>query len=238
MPPAPSAASPSQPLTLDRRAMLAAALAATYPGWVFAQGTPAPDQGAFFFLTEREARILTAAVDRILPADGWPSASQAGVVDFLDYQLGTAWGQGERFFRQGPHLTGTPQQGYQLPHTPAELYRAALADAAWDAFVSAPAAAQDAFLKALEKGERKLGDIPGPTFFATLRQNTMEGYFSDPIHNGNKGMASWRMIGFPGANAFYLSEIDRFELDYAREPSGVASRPEEVPAGAALARGP
>lgn len=225
------------PMAMNRRTMLAAALAAAYPGWVFAQGTPAPQDSAFFFLTEKEARILTAAVDRILPQDGWPSASQAGVVDFLDYQLATDWGQGAGLFRQGPHKAGSPQQGYQLPHTPAEFYRAALADASWDAFLAAPPGEQDNMLRTLEKNERKLGDIAGTTFFTLLRQQTLEGYFSDPIHHGNKDMAGWRMLGFPGANAFYLSEVDRFDLDYARQPSGVASRPEEVMAAPAQARG-
>jgi gluconate 2-dehydrogenase gamma chain len=216
---------------LTRRSVMAAALAAAYPGWAFAQGAPAPAQSAFFYLTEREVRILTAAVDRIIPRDWWPSASEAGVVDFLDYQLATAWGQGERLFRQGPHHAGTPQQGYQLPHTPAELYRAALAAPSWDAFVTNSTADQDRTLTALEKGEMTLGDIPGAAFFTALRQNTIEGYFCDPIHNGNRGLAGWRMLGFPGANAYYLTEVDRFELDYARPPSGVAWRPGDDSAG-------
>lgn len=227
----------SAPLLLRRRTVLAAALALTHPGWVFAQGVPMPDKGEFFFLSDREARILTAAVDRILPQDRWPSASQAGVVEFLDYQLATEWGQGDRLFQQGPHQAGTPQQGYQLPHTPAELYRAALADASWNAFVTALPGDQDNMLKALEKGEARLGDISGATFFTALRQNTIEGYFCDPIHNGNKGMAGWRMLGFPGANAYYLTEVDRFDLHYAREPSGVAHRPDEAMPPPAQRRG-
>lgn len=225
------------PPLLDRRSLLAAALAATYPGWVFAQGAPAPERGGYFFLSDREARILTAAVDRILPQDAWPSASQAGVVEFLDYQLATEWGQGDRLFQQGPHQAGTLQQGYQLPHTPAELYRAALADASWNAFVTASPGDQDKMLMALEKGEARLGEISGTTFFTALRQNTLEGYFCDPIHNGNKGMVGWRMLGFPGANAYYLTEVDRFDLDYAREPSGVAFRPGEPSPPQAQARG-
>lgn len=34
-------------------------------------------------LTKEALATLTAAVDRIVPADEWPSASEAGVVDFV-----------------------------------------------------------------------------------------------------------------------------------------------------------
>jgi gluconate 2-dehydrogenase gamma chain len=212
---------------LDRRGVIAGAavLAASglgLPVAVLAQDARRPPR---FFLIPEEERALTAMVDRILPADGWPSASEAGVVDYIDFQLATAWGQGEGLFRQGPHQGGTAQQGYQLPHTPAELYRAALGDPALRALAEAPAAAVDAMLTRLQKNEHRPGDVPGGAFFTYLRQNTLEGYFADPVHNGNAGLAGWRMIGFPGAHAYYLTEVDRFELDYRRPPSGIGHRP-------------
>ena len=33
-----------------------------------------------------------------------------------------------KMYRQGPHAEGTPQQGYQSPLTPQEVYRAAIAE--------------------------------------------------------------------------------------------------------------
>jgi hypothetical protein len=48
-----------------------------------------------FFLTDAEAVFLAAACDRLIPADDYPSASEAGVVDFIDLQLATGWGEGE-----------------------------------------------------------------------------------------------------------------------------------------------
>lgn len=181
-----------------------------------------------FFLTQAEETILRAAVDRILPRDEWPSASEAGVVDFLDFQLATSWGQGRGLFRQGPHEEGEETQGYQLPHTPAELYREALAAFAQEPslanFTSAGPEQQDDMLRRIEKGEVRLGSVPGQAFFRMLRQNTLEGYLSDPIHNGNRDLAGWRMLGFPGAHAYYLSEVDRFDMEYRRAPSGVAAR--------------
>ena len=53
-------------------------------------------------------------------------------------------------------------------------------------------------LAGLEGGEIKLDQVDAKAFFAMLLQNTKEGYFSDPIYGGNKDMAAWKMIGFPG----------------------------------------
>ncbi len=36
------------------------------------------------------------------------------------------WGKGERLYMQGPWKPGVPSQGYQLPLTPAQLYRAGI----------------------------------------------------------------------------------------------------------------
>jgi hypothetical protein len=36
------------------------------------------------------------------------------------------------------------------------------------------------------------------TFFATVREHTLEGMFGDPVYGGNKGFAGWNLIGYPG----------------------------------------
>lgn len=191
--------------------------------------TPPPSSRNWFFLTDAEARVLTVLVDRILPRDEWPSASEAGVVDFIDLQLATAWGQGQGLYRAGPHADGTPQQGYQLPHTPAELYREALAEidraVGANGFAGLAPDAQDQFLRRLERNEQRLGRISGGTFFTQLRNNVLEGYFADPYYNGNRDHVGWRMIGFPGAHAYYTTEVDRHGLRYERPPTGMAWQP-------------
>ena len=40
--------------------------------------------------------------------------------------LAGAWGAGERLYRSGPWQPASPARSYQLPHTPAELFRDAL----------------------------------------------------------------------------------------------------------------
>jgi len=39
---------------------------------------------------------------------------------------------------------------------------------------------------------------PARTFFGVVYQTVMEGMFADPIYGGNRDMAAWKMLGFPG----------------------------------------
>jgi len=182
----------------------------------------------YFFLTLPEAVFLTAFVDELIPADEHPAASEIGVVEFIDLQLATGYGDGERLYLDGPHESGTESQGYQLGLTPAQLYRQGIAaiDGSLDgaSFATLSASARQDLIGALEKGERDAGDIPGKRFFTELLQNTIEGYFADPVYSGNHDASGWKMIGFPGAHAYYITEVDRHNMAYEREPSGIAYR--------------
>jgi len=64
--------------------------------------------------------------------------------------------------------------------------------------------------------------VSGKMFFGFLLQNTKEGYFSDPIHGGNKNAAAWAMIGFPGARADYLDWVGRPGERYPLPPVTIA----------------
>ena len=94
-----------------------------------AAGTTTPDisvadRPTYLFFNEAEVLFIEAACERLIPADeSGTGALGAGVPNYLDKQLGGAWGAGERLYRSGPWAPGTPQQGYQLPFTPAELFR-------------------------------------------------------------------------------------------------------------------
>jgi gluconate 2-dehydrogenase gamma chain len=76
-------------------------------------------------------------------------------------------------------------------------------------------------LKELESGQIRLPSLPSPVFFETLLANTVEGFFSDPAYGGNRGMAGWRMIGFPGAYAQYADLVEAYDLPYTRPPIGI-----------------
>jgi gluconate 2-dehydrogenase gamma chain len=65
-------------------------------------------------------------------------------------------------------------------------------------------------------------EVPARAFFNILLQNTMEGYFADPIHGGNRNNAVWKMIGFPGAIGMYADDIEKYRnKKYDVEPKSI-----------------
>jgi gluconate 2-dehydrogenase gamma chain len=183
---------------------------------------------AYTFLNPQESGFLEAACERLIPRDELgPGALDADVTVFIDRQLGGAWGAGERLYRSGPFHEGTPSQGYQLPFTPAELFRRAIRAINAEhqsrnaSFARLPAQEQDAYLAALSKDKRDLDGVPANVFFESLLEVTIEGYFSDPAYGGNRDMASWEMIGFPGAYADYYDLVG-VNQPYRRKPMSLA----------------
>lgn len=173
----------------------------------------------YVFFTPAEVTFIATAVGRLIPNDEvGPGAVEAGVPFFLDRQLAGPFGRGDHYYLGGPWPKGAPEQGYQSRYSPAQLYRAAIAaieryasaNFKGVAFSTLDAPDQDKILKGLESGEVTLDDgVDSKTFFAMLLQNTKEGYFSDPIYGGNKDMAAWKMIGFPGAHYNYKEWVTR-----------------------------
>ncbi len=202
--------------------------AAGATGLAVAVPLPAPAQApppTYAFFNAREAAIIEAAVARLIPKDELgPGALEAGVPQFIDRQLAGAWGAGERLYRSGPWRQGTPSQGYQLPFTPAELFRNALRgiDPGFDKM---PAEKQDAYLKTLEKEKRDLGGVPSDVFFEALLEATVEGFFADPVYGGNRDMAGWKLIGFPGAYANYYELVDRHNVKFTAPPMSLDAHP-------------
>ena len=175
---------------------------------------------SYLFFTEPEAAFIEAAVDRLIPADEiGPGALELDVAYYIDGQLRNAYGNGERMYLEGPFQTGTKTQGYQLPLRPSEVYRIAIADInnycssnfQGKSFAELNTKAQEQVLAGLEKGEIALATVPEEVFFGLLLQNTIEGYFSDPVHGGNRNMGSWKMLGFPGARADFRADVGKSE---------------------------
>ncbi|MGR3502552.1 gluconate 2-dehydrogenase subunit 3 family protein [Pseudaestuariivita sp.] len=181
------------------------------------------DDQPFFFLSNNEARYLASLCDTLIPRDDYPSASEAGVVDFIDLQMSSGYGKGEGLFLEGPFDEGTPEQGYQLPLTPAEFLRQGLEQA----MQGAPADAEgfEAHATALSKDEVPFGDLSSKQFFDEVWKLTNQGYFADPIYGGNTDYAGWKMVGFPGAHAYYLSFVDKHNRPYRQPPMGVNHQP-------------
>jgi len=228
--------------TIPRRDFLKGAMVGTA---VLAAGNPAPaaaqtpaaaasvaaDAEPLLTLTATEHAFVVAAVDAIIPADELsPSGSACGVATFIDRQLAGAYGMGARLYRQGPFPKAKPELGYQLSLNPREFFRAGIESAnAWTRktygkdFDRLSEQDREAALKAMEEGKAPFPGFSSRMFFDALLQITMEGFFADPIYGGNRDMAGWKMVGYPGLPATYREEVTAYlGKTYDKPPRSIA----------------
>lgn len=165
---------------LSRRKFIQlAAAAATAGPAISCVGASSP----WRFLTVDEARTLAAICDQVIPPDRDPGAAWAGVVNFIDRQLTGPFKSLQKTYRQG--IAGVDQTSRAL---------------FGKKFVDLSAARQIELLTALEKNQ-----APGETwkrdsskeFFDLVINHTMQGFYGDPRHGGNREAVSWKMLGIP-----------------------------------------
>jgi len=208
-------------------------LSGEVPWSAFAGDPPKPvNPLGWYFFTPREAATVQAIVDRLIPADHLsPGGKDCGCAVFIDRQLAGSFGQASRLYTKGPFMPGLATQGYQGDLTPSGRYRLGLGalndytHATYKKdFVALSPAEQDAVLTGLDNGHIALKLRVGfstKEFFELVLQNTMEGFFADPLYGGNRGMASWKMIGFPGARYDYRDHIDKHNVPYPKGPVSI-----------------
>jgi gluconate 2-dehydrogenase gamma chain len=191
-----------------------------------------PDGWKYF--TAQEAATVEAFVERLIPADELsPSGKDCGCAVFIDRQLAGPHGRFDGYYMAGPFQKGTKQQGPQSPVTPAQHYRKALAafdeacrgKYAGKTFAALSDQQKDEAIKGLEDGSLKLDGTDAQEFFKLILKDTQNGFLADPIYGGNKDMASWTMIGFPGAHYDYRDWIDRHNQRVALPAVGIANHP-------------
>ena len=211
----------------------ARSVSGSLPWKAFAGDPPKPvNPLGWHFFTPDEVATVEAIVDRLIPADALSiGGKEAGCAVFIDRQLAGAFGKSSRLYMKGPFATGLPTQGYQGALTPEGRYRdglRAINDHCRRAhrknFAQLTAADKDAVLTGLEGGkiELKLAQgLSSRAFFELILQNTMEGFFADPLYGGNKGMAGWKLIGFPGARYDYRDHIGKPNVPYPRGPISI-----------------
>jgi gluconate 2-dehydrogenase gamma chain len=191
------------------------------------------DTSRWHYFSAEEAAAVEALVERLIPTDPkTPGGKDAGCAHFIDGQLAGPYGSYQGLYMDGPFEHGTPQQGLQEQATPAQVYRAGLAalDAytrahfAGKIFAALGAADQDALLSGLEHGTVALEGADGKRFFELLLQNTMEGFFADPLYGGNRDMVGWKMVGFPGARYDNRDYVELHNQALELPPLSILSR--------------
>jgi gluconate 2-dehydrogenase gamma chain len=208
--------------------------------WVPNAGSPpVPARpGPWLFFTSDEGRAVEALADRIIPPDPQtPGGKDSGCAVFIDRQLAGPYGRSEGHYKQPPFVLGTKQQGEQSEKGPAATYREALA--ALDhycqskyqgkRFADLSDQDKDDLLKGLEDEKVKLEGVDGKGFFAHVTKDVKDGFFADPLYGGNRDMAGWKMIGFPGARYNYLDWVERHNERFPLPPVSIIGRPDWSP---------
>ncbi len=169
-----------QSAKFSRRKFLQVAVVATAAGPVVSCiGTSNP----WRYLSEDEARTLEALVDRIIPADHDPGAAWAGVANFIDLQLAGPYRHLQKTYRLG--LAGLNESSL------------AMFDSRFTALAPKQ---QDGLLRAMEKGQAPgttWKQLPASQFFDLAVNHTMQGFYGDPRHGGNRERVSWKMLRLP-----------------------------------------
>ena len=151
----------------NRREFMAASALA---GAALATGCTAGRSGSYGFLDEKDAGTLAAICDQIIPADYFPSASQAGVLTYIDRQLTRTYKRHQVAYRGGlAQANSVSRDSYGVD--------------------LAAVSEQQKFevVRAIE--------MQNPHFFELVRSHTMQGYYGSPRHGGNRDAVSWRMLG-------------------------------------------
>lgn len=173
--------------------------------------TPAPPAPVgYLCFSPDEAAFVEALVEVMCPADDLtPGGIDCGLAYFMDRQLAGPFGKGDRLYRRGPWRPGHPEDGYQLPLTPEQFFKAGI-KAANQACLAAhrrqfpelTAEEADRMLQAFSTGDLKAPVFAFSEWFNDLVYPLFtQACFADPIYGGNRGKVFWSLIGYPGLPA-------------------------------------
>jgi hypothetical protein len=168
------------------------------------------------FFTVEEYTVLDAVSARLIPSDGGPGATEAGVVDYIDTLLGAFSFDPPRIWAQGP-FSGRHggEAGFStfLPLSPLE-------ELAWRTRIEgslgmaerefngpvlglqqryrAGIAALGVDFAELDPAEQDARLAAESEFSALVYEHACEGMYGAPEYGGNRGLVGWRSVGFVG----------------------------------------
>jgi Gluconate 2-dehydrogenase subunit 3 len=169
------------------------------------------------FFSDDESRVVEAACERLIPAvSGHPGATTLGVVDYIDGLLGAFSLDPPRIWAGGPfsgRYGGDASFGTFLRLSRHEelAWRARIEGSngiaerefnglvkGWQEEYRDGIAALGADFADLAREEQDTRLDAVPEFKQLLYTHACEGAYGAPEYGGNRDLAGWRAIGFPG----------------------------------------
>jgi Gluconate 2-dehydrogenase subunit 3 len=202
-----------------------------------------PQPAPLGFFTEHQAAVVEAATARIAPGPkddpaeaGHPGAREAGVTGYIDTMLGALKDgtlQHDKVFAGGPwsnrHTSGPDLMARFTPLSPVAQIAWRRRLTTWQTqytkgisqldklaggdFTAASHARQDKILTTQSVGE----------FRSLLFEHTIEGMYASPEYGGNKNLAGWKEIGFPGDVQPRGYSADEVERSDGHDPVGTGN---------------
>lgn len=144
------------------------------------------------FLNREQAAIIDALVGQIIPSEhDSPGAKEAGVTEYIDRALAGFLRDLQPVYRSG--LLALSQLTSEVTASGKPFHE--LDD--------------EEQLDVVEELVRISEEVPeafSGQFFRIVREHTIQGYFGDPAYGGNRDLAGWKLVGFPGAQWGYTPE--------------------------------
>jgi len=228
-----------------RRAVIAAVPAVLAAATVLDGCTSSPKPGprAYRFFTSHQAAVVEDATARIAPgpADdpaeaGHPGAREAGVTGYIDTMLAALSQAPPHIFAGGPwsnrHTSGPDLMARFVPLDP-------VAAIAWRKRITAW---QDQYKQGIEaldklaggdftaasrdKQDKILASKSASQFTALLFEHTIEGLYASPEYGGNRGLAGWKDIAFPGdiqPRGYTPDEVERSDGHDPVQDTGIVA---------------
>lgn len=147
---------------------------------VYASPKPKSQQTVF---AAHQTETLSALAEQIIPADEYPGAYEADVLNYINRIL--AGGQAPKRPLYVAGLEGVDQTSRLMFNKD---------------FIQLTFEKQTDALKTIEHGEcpgEIWKTISSQQFFRMLWNHVLEGFYGPPEEGGNRNYVSWKMIGFP-----------------------------------------
>jgi len=234
-----------------RRAVIAAIPAAVASAAALAASgctSPPNDEPERSFFTSHQAAVVEDATARIAPGPrddpaetGHPGAREADVTGYIDLMLGALGVLGEdspppMIFAGGPwsnrHTSGADLMARFAVLDPVARIAWRKRLTGWQQQYRQGIAALDKlaggdFTKKSPAAQDKILATPSVSAFTSrLFEHTIEGLYAAPEYGGNRGLAGWKDIGFPGdiqPRGYTSEEVERSDGPDPVENTGIVA---------------